>query len=298
MTDTIRIDALAFLTDDPGFYEGRTLVCYHANCSDGFAAAWVAQLAIPSVVLLPCFYGQKPPDTSGKIVFVLDFSWDELQPMLEMGRAAAQMTVIDHHKTAGPLLRDLILRQVEQAAFFDVSRSGARLALDYFFPRGNPDIEWLIDYVQDRDLGRRILPGVDAVSCYLDTLEYRPELWSEAARMGPAAMIQAGAPIVAYQRRLVSQLADRAELVELGGMTTWAANASVLWSLVASEILARHGGDFALTYRRRQDGRWEYSLASAGDFDVSVVAQKYGGGGHHRAAGFETDRLIHRPLRG
>lgn len=293
MTDTIQIDPPPFISDDPGFYEGRTLVCYHAGCCDGFAAAWVAKLAIPSAVLLPCYYGQKPPATDGKIVFVLDFSWDELAPMLRMGRAASQMIVIDHHKTAGPILRELVRLQVETAAFFDISRSGARLALDYFFPRGNKEIEWVIDYVQDRDLGRRVLPAIDPVSCYLDSLDHRPELWTEAARLGPSEAIRSGTSIVGYQRRLVSQLADRAERVEIGGAEVWAANASVLWSQVAGELLARHGGDFAVTYRRRQDGRWEYSLASAGEFDVSAFAQKFGGGGHHKAAGFECEELVH-----
>ena len=41
------------------------------------------------------------------------------------------------------------------------------------------------------------------------------------------------------------------------------------------------------------DGRFQYSLRSRGDFDVSELAKKHGGGGHKGAAGFVVDELVH-----
>ena len=45
----------------------------------------------------------------------------------------------------------------------------------------------------------------------------------------------------------------------------------------------------------RADGRWQFSLRSEGEFDVSAVAQQYGGGGHRNAAGFNAATLPWEP---
>jgi nanoRNase/pAp phosphatase (c-di-AMP/oligoRNAs hydrolase) len=36
-----------------------------------------------------------------------------------------------------------------------------------------------------------------------------------------------------------------------------------------------------------------YSLRSIGDFDVSELAKRYGGGGHKNSAGFTSHGLVH-----
>jgi nanoRNase/pAp phosphatase (c-di-AMP/oligoRNAs hydrolase) len=45
--------------------------------------------------------------------------------------------------------------------------------------------------------------------------------------------------------------------------------------------------DFAVGFFQRADGKWQYSLRSRGNFDVSKLAERYGGGGHKPSAGFE-----------
>jgi len=46
---------------------------------------------------------------------------------------------------------------------------------------------------------------------------------------------------------------------------------------------------FSVSYCDRSDGQRSWSLRSIGDFDVSDIAKKFGGGGHRNAAGFTTD---------
>jgi len=48
--------------------------------------------------------------------------------------------------------------------------------------------------------------------------------------------------------------------------------------------------EFGAAYFVRDDGKKVYSLRSVGDFDVSEVAKKYGGGGHRNAAGFQENQ--------
>ena len=53
------------------------LVIYHANCTDGFGAAYAAwKLLGDRADYHPAKYGEAPPDVSGKNVVVLDFSYD------------------------------------------------------------------------------------------------------------------------------------------------------------------------------------------------------------------------------
>jgi nanoRNase/pAp phosphatase (c-di-AMP/oligoRNAs hydrolase) len=41
------------------------------------------------------------------------------------------------------------------------------------------------------------------------------------------------------------------------------------------------------------DGKqWTYSMYTLKDINVSEIAKKYGGGGHKKAAGFQSDKLL------
>ena len=273
---------------------GRTIVCYHGGCKDGIAAAWVAKLAIADAVLVPCFYGQPPPAVDGEKVYVLDFCWDHVEDVQRLVSGASSVTVLDHHKTAPAILSQV--RGDGLRVIYDAKRSGARIAYDYFFPDGNQDIEWIVNNVQDRDLWRHELQESAAVNAYLELLGDDLGKWSEAAELGLGKVADMGQPLLAYRRRMALEIAQRAELVFFDEGAVWACNAVILWSDVAAEMLRQRGGEYAVTYRRRQDGRWEYSLASAGQVDVSEIAKKYGGGGHASAAGFESVELVHRPV--
>lgn len=89
---------------------GRALVLYHANCWDGFCAAWVARKAMPDAEFIPVQYGQDPPEQAGdkdRRLFLVDFSYQR-NVMFRLGALHRQgMTVLDHHKTAQAALEGL-----------------------------------------------------------------------------------------------------------------------------------------------------------------------------------------------
>jgi phosphoesterase RecJ-like protein len=62
---------------------------------------------------------------------------------------------------------------------------------------------------------------------------------------------------------------------------------------IIDHVRALEGTEVAAMIRDKPDGGQharKVSLRSAtGRVDVSAIAQRYGGGGHHRAAGFSTD---------
>ena len=52
------------------------------------------------------------------------------------------------------------------------------------------------------------------------------------------------------------------------------------------------GETFAMGWWQRADGLFSYSLRSVGDFDVSELAKRHGGGGHKNAAGFTSTMIL------
>ena len=126
--------------------DAKSYVLYHANCFDGMGAAYAAwtQLGDVNVEYIPVQYGSPPPETeAGSNVYIVDFSYSK-GTLDEIKGKSAHMIVLDHHKTAAEDLDGY------PGAIFDMKRSGAMLAWDYFHPGVHAPL--LLDYIQDRDL--------------------------------------------------------------------------------------------------------------------------------------------------
>jgi hypothetical protein len=89
----------------------RPLVMYHANCVDGFGAAYAIYAHFSQEGSCPCdfveaVHGQPVPDGAGREVYILDFSCRR-QELEDLCRTALSVTVIDQHLTAVRDLADL-----------------------------------------------------------------------------------------------------------------------------------------------------------------------------------------------
>ena len=99
-------------------------------------------------------------------------------------------------------------------------------------------------------------------------------------RLDLETLARDGAGILRYQRTQTERLAGMAQQHELEGHRIPVVNTSLLGSETCEALLERHPeAEFAATYWER-DGRRHWSLRSRadGDFDVSQVALKRGGG--------------------
>lgn len=156
----------------------------------------------------------------------------------------------------------------------------------------------MINYLEDRDLWRKTLPLSDEFTINLRSYPQEFEVWDEIARRlesQPSSFLNGGAGIQRYYRVQVEALKAQSYRAMMQQGVCAAINASYTFaSELANEIIPLHDGAlFGLSYFQRADGRWQYSLRSRDDFDVSVVAKIYGGGGHQKAAGFEADYPVH-----
>lgn len=276
-------------------------VCiYHANCDDGFAAAYAVWKRFgDGVKFIPCQYGGDIPDVSGKDVLIVDFSFKKHE-MVEMGAIAKRVIVLDHHKTAEAELSDFLRLecvggpmekryadrvQSGVAACFDMEKSGCRLAWEYCFG-SDPMPEWM-SCVEDRDLWRFSIPITKEVCIAIRSLPRDFELWD---MFTTERLANDGVAIRRYVDMIVSNICDTAFEEEIAGHKVPVAACSYDFvSDVAHTLLNRNPhAPFAACLVRSHDGV-TYSLRSMDDrMDVSEIAKSKGGGGHRNAAGFRV----------
>src|ERR1700722_10011049 len=107
----------------------QPLVIYHANCQDGFTAAWAVWKKHPDWEFYAAKHGDAPPDVTGRDVYMVDFSY-KLPILVDMLEKANRLTILDHHKTAEAEVQALLPMDpagIKLHVTFDMEKSGARL---------------------------------------------------------------------------------------------------------------------------------------------------------------------------
>ena len=252
-------------------------VLYHKNCEDGFGAAWIAWKAMGNQAeYIPVQYGESPPELPDRSrVTIVDFSYPR-DVTIQLKERMESLGVLDHHKTAAQDLAGL------DFATFDMQKCGAMLAWEYWFSGESAPL--LLHYIQDKDLWLFQLDNSLEVSAALRSYSKEFEVWNslsvdELAKDG-----------VAIQRAInvqVSKHVEMATLQNVGGYLVPVVNATCYLSEIGDQLNANYPDTpFAACYFSRADGKRQWSLRSRGNFDVSEVAQRFGGGGHKNAAGY------------
>ena len=148
-------------------------IYYHADCLDGFGAAYAAWRRFgDSALYRPMHHGDAwaAEDVAAREVFILDFSFpvDELRAMAGLARS---VRVIDHHISARRPWADRLPAAATGLAChtepdlpltvaFDLDKSGARLAWEHFQP--DVPLPPAIAHIEDRDLWRFAIAGTQA----------------------------------------------------------------------------------------------------------------------------------------
>ncbi len=251
-----------------------TLILYHAECADGFGAAWAIWRRYPDAEYRPVKHGEAPPtNLAGHHIVMVDFSYNR-STLEAMAKDAASLVVLDHHITAEQALADL------PYAYFDLNKSGAVLGWEWAHDEPAP---WLLRYIQDKDLWHWALPNSREISAALASHPFDFELWT---RFEQRELEREGRAILRYENELVTKLASHATLVEFEGATVPAVQSSVLTSQIGERLSAEH--PFCVIWHDR-NGRRYFSMRSREEgTDVGAIAASFGGGGHTHAAGFSV----------
>jgi oligoribonuclease NrnB/cAMP/cGMP phosphodiesterase (DHH superfamily) len=300
----------------------KPLVIYHANCADGFGAAFAAWLKLgDNAEYLPMEYNQALPEQLhspvGLELYILDFSLrrDQMDIFFQY---ADRVVWLDHHKTAFEMYGLTTTRlattpdvlgknAVPNYIRLDNNKSGAMLAWE-FFHRGT-EVPKLIQHIDDRDRWQFKLEGSKELHAALAS--YKPwtfERWRGIFLCGlfeketwrvPEEFYMEGAAILRAHNQNVQAALKQARPTSIRVLLSEDGFAPVLNGLaanapfnLASDLgheLANKSGTFGLVWSMAGDGQIHCSLRSNGDYDVSAIAKCFGGGGHRNAAGFSTD---------
>ena len=285
-------------------------VFYHANCADGFGAAWaVWNLQNDTELLLetefiPMHYGTIKSiidvDLLGEIkgceVFILDFSFPR-EVMDYIIQNAQYTTWFDHHKTAFEMwVPDLKIEATTKYSVLtdklwielDNARSGARITWEELDDRC-PD---LIAHIDDYDRWQFKLEGTkEIIKGLWAKAPWSFEAWHDSD-MHPFKLVKDGELLLAEHNRQVEAAIKHPLHIALINNDQrlcegWAVNAAPNLASDAGHLLAKRDDTFGMTYHIDNELRVKVSLRSTGDYDVSAIAKYYGGGGHKNAAGFE-----------
>jgi uncharacterized protein len=280
------------------------LIFFHANCTDGWTAAYVASKRYPEAKLIPIGYAENPPygEVEDKDVIVVDFSW-EREVSIRLSLLAKSFHIYEHHKTAKERLEGL------DFVTFDINRSGAGLAWDYLFGvdsqwkrLGSIDSvdptqtkapfsarPWFVDYVEDNDLWRFKKIDSEEIGLFLQTLPKVAEVWDRLALTDLKKAAQAGTALKLGIDYYVSEMVQKARHGKIDNYTVALVNASSTHTSQLGAELSKTS-DVAIIYAEDENGIVHFSLRSQedGDVDVSEIAKRYpNGGGHKHSAGFE-----------
>jgi oligoribonuclease NrnB/cAMP/cGMP phosphodiesterase (DHH superfamily) len=267
----------------------KKLCIYHNNCLDGFGAAWAVRDALgDEVEFYPGIHQQSPPEVKDRDVILVDFSYkkDVLEKML---KTADSLLIIDHHISAERDLSEL-LNSGKINGVFDMKKSGAMLAWEWFHP--TQKVPKLIEHIQDRDLWLFTLAGTREINAALSSYPFDFKIWDKLmASTGPEleALKRDGTAIERKLQKDIKELiSSGVRRMTIAGYNVPVLNVSSAYVSDAGHIMSLDE-PFAACYWDHPEGRSFSLRSSEKGIDVAEVAQKYGGGGHIKAAGFTVE---------
>ena len=273
------------------FFHSRDL---DGHCSGAIARSYHEQNHLP-FHMIPIDYGDdfnfnfSPEDT----VYFLDWTLQPSEKTLELAKKC-NLIIIDHHQTSSPYvgLNGLIVP--------DNSLAGCQLAAKWFFKTNYDWVDLLGEYdtwkngknweteVLPFQYGMRVEntdPATDAGMFMWKQFLYCTD--PVLIRTKIKHFISTGSAILVYERKLNIDKMKNAFEFEFEGLRVLACVTTVPGSQqFNSRYSAKH--DLMMAVTNVENKYWTVSMYTTKDIDLSIIAQKWGGGGHKRACGFQV----------
>lgn len=299
----------------------KHVVLYHANCADGFGAAFAAWKKFgfdPGVAYRAVHYNKDRDwvdflvDQLGvgrdTAVYVLDFSFDRATTEWLMEHTG-KFVWLDHHKGSfemwnGSYERGDVYESkgglCDTYTLLDDNKSGAVLAWEYFHP--GTEVPLMIRHIDDRDRWQFKIEGTREFNAALRSMEpWSFEDWPiimADLEAGDEAWYEQGTAIIRAHDQHVQSIAWGAKMCRLSFMVKYETatvgefrdglivNCPPAFASDVGHKLATDCGTYGLMWHTVDGVEARCSLRSNGEYDVSAIAKAFGGGGHLTASGF------------
>lgn len=271
----------------------KKIIVFYDNDHDGFGAAWVAWRVFGSKALY--ILGKRDVTSSqlcafgatNAIVYFLDFCPNN-KALQFAQRVAHRVIVIDHHETVADIVKSL------SGSVYSLKHSACVLTWKYFYK--SKRVPRILRHIEDVDLWKWKMPGTREL---LASLSWRFDFrhWDVLARIieNPGARkqhVKTGKAMLVYEEEILERMSEEADRVLLGGCLAFAVNGPRHFnSLLGSYLLHldKHIHVGIVFYFVERCKYIRFSLRSDGRVDVGRLAEKFGGGGRHDTAAFQTD---------
>lgn len=273
----------------------KDLLIYHANCPDGFGAAYCFWKKFGDTIEYRALTHEDtiPEDTVGRNIWMADFCY-KLDTIKDILSKAKRVIIIDHHITA---MNDIgEFSHPNLVTYFDMNHSGAALSWMYLFP--HKEIPTLIRYIEDRDINKWELPDAKSFLSVVDSNKKDFDIWDALAveaesAIGFNSLVNSGKILLKFMSENSNSIKQHIFIMKIAGIDFPTINTSLPWrSYILNEIAEEQFGRAASYYFNGKE--YIFSLRSLeGELfiDVSEIAKSFSGGGHKRAAGFAVASL-------
>jgi hypothetical protein len=230
-------------------------VFYHANCNDGYMAAYIWWLRTGESAEPVSYSDPDPYESTDDLRTFLDFCPKEPRP---------SDTIFDHH----PIAKGL--------PHFDPDECGCSIVAKWFEAE-----YWFVPYVRDRDLWLKKLPLTDTIAKGIGHYVGKPFAMFHNFCF-EKNILQIGTTIRDYENKYVEQAAKRAwkeriYLDDEGYDVTMVNNTNYS---AGSDLAHKLGGTVIMF----SDSNYSYNYSIRGPH-ARTIAQYLGGNGHEEAAG-------------
>jgi uncharacterized protein len=259
----------------------KIFVLYHAHCTDGFGAAFSAWLKFKNkaTYIAVSYDAPVPKIPLRSKVYLIDFCYNSAT--VEDMNKKYDLTILDHHVSAE--------ESVKKASnyVFDLKKSGASLAWDYFHPKKKNQF---IKHIEDKDLWKFSNPKTKSIIAALESYPRNFKVWSKISK-DLSVLNKQGKLILQKQAIEVELACGNHYFKDIGGYFVPVVNTPNYMSDIAEYLLIKYPDTLfvGVYYEYIKDGqkyrRWSLRSRKKG-LDVSKVAAIFGGGGHKTASGF------------
>ena len=265
-------------------------VClYHSADLDGKCSGAIVKKIYPNCQLYGIDYGQPCPWDliKDKTVIIVDFSFP-IETMIKLNQIS-DLIWIDHHISA---IKELEKSGVKIKGLRNTAKAACGLAWVYFQKPPTPKTVKMLGAYDRGDLSDPLTLPFQYGMRQFNTDPENQELWSDMFKdIRFAEIYKQGQNILQYVRRHDEKF-SHAYCFEITfeGLRCVVLNRQPLNSKVFDSVWDENKHDLMIGFAKRQDV-WQVSLYTTKDIDVSEIAQRHGGGGHKKAAGFVCKEL-------
>ena len=271
---------------------------YHSADLDGHCSGAIVKFTFPEAELFPINYGDNFPwhyiDVTD-IVYLVDFS---LQPVNNMNKLynilKNNLIWVDHHisaindfKTHYPNININGIQQNGVAA--------CELIWKYLFPKNQiPTSVKLLSKYDVWKLDENVLPfqyGLRLENTWPENQNLWENLFIDNEQIN--SIINSGKTIINYQTKQDEKYCkSNAFEVEFEGYKAVVINKTLTSSLTLKSVWDNSKYDIMINFGVDKSGFWKFSFyTDKNGIDVSILAKKFGGGGHKQASGCQFKTL-------